>query len=159
MSQTSYQIDFNEAFAGMKGDMVFDQVDSFVAEGSDIPFGRGVRPGTDPERQVRLADVATTFAGIALHEHKEQSSAGVQDAAYKATDAVSVLRKGKVWMEQETSDIGTLAVGDPAHINVAIGGAELGKVTSVAAANIPTGGIVRKINTDLNLALVEINLP
>lgn len=158
MSQTSIQRDFSIAFAGMKSDSRFDHVDTGIAEGA-IGFGLGVEPGTDPERQVQLVSGVNELLGVALHKHKEQSTAGAQDAAYADTEAVSVLRKGTVWMPIEDSQIGVLAARDVAYINVAIGGAELGKVTGVSTANIPTGGRVKRVDDALGLAEVEINLP
>lgn len=53
MSQLSYHINQDEAFAGMKADSRFDTVESKIAEGS-IPFGFGVVSGVnDAVNQVR----------------------------------------------------------------------------------------------------------
>lgn len=161
MSQTAYTIDQPEAFAGMKGDSEFDKVESFAAEGV-VGFGLGLEAGTDAVEQVAVpSDANGVFRGISIHQHVEPTSAGI--AAYQNTETVSVLRKGVVWMQQETSDIGTLVVDDPAFVNVAIGGVELGRVTSVSTANlaIPTG-VCRKLATDpagVSIALIEINIP
>ena len=157
MSQLSVQRNFDEAFAGMKGDLRPDTVESYLAEGA-IDFGLGVVAGTDIDRQVKIiALVGDTFRGIALHQHVSQTiTTGI--AQYKDKEAVSVLRKGVAWMPIETSNIGTAVIDDPAFINVAIGGAELSKVTSVSAANLTTGGSIRKTNDTLGLALVEIDL-
>jgi len=157
MSQLSVNRNFNQAFPGMKGDIREDTVESFLAEGA-IRFGIGVVKATDPARQVKEAALSTdTFAGIALHQHVEQTlTTGI--ATYLDEEAVSVLRKGVVWMPIETSNVGTIAVDDSASINVAIGGSELGTVTSVSAANIADVGTVRIVDVALAIALIEIDL-
>jgi hypothetical protein len=61
MSQTSYDIDQPEAFAGMKVDARFDVVESFLVEGSaGIEFGYGVVSGTDVDNQVRIPTLNKT---------------------------------------------------------------------------------------------------
>lgn len=156
--QTSYPLNSEQAFAGMKADVGFDRVESFLAEGS-IEFGVGVIGGTTAGEQVKTADAVARLLGISLHIHKEPSAPGLNDAKYNDKDSVSVLTQGQVWMPVETSNQGTIAIGDPAFINVAIVGAELGKVTSVATANVAVGGFIEEYDSATKLALVSINLP
>lgn len=52
MSQTSYSLNMNEAFAGMKVDSRFDSVESKFAQGA-IGFGLGVMSAEDAVNQVR----------------------------------------------------------------------------------------------------------
>jgi len=161
MSQTAYTIDQPEAFAGMKGDSEFDKVESKAAEGV-VGFGLGLEAGTDPVDQVKVpSDAAGVFRGISIHQHVEPLSDG--SVQYLDTQTVGVLRQGKVWMQQESSDIDTLAVDNAVFVNVAIAGVQLGRVTSVSTSNlsIPTG-VCRKITVDpdgISIALIEINLP
>jgi hypothetical protein len=54
MSQTSYPLNQGVAFAGMKADSRFDEVESFAAEEA-IPFGRGVTAEAGDTDSVRLA--------------------------------------------------------------------------------------------------------
>jgi len=160
MSQLSYNIDQPEAFAGLKADAGFDRVESFLAEGA-IGFGLGLIEGTD-ERQVKIpTSTGSTVRGISLHQQVEQTESGV--AEYLDEEAVSVIRQGVVWMRQETSDVGTLVVDDAVYINVAIGGVQQGRVTSVSTGNdlIPTA-VCRALSTDpdgFGIAKIEINLP
>ncbi len=162
MSQESYNIDQPEAFAGLKGDAGFDRVESFLAEG-EIAFGLGLIEGTDPVTQVKVpSGTGDVVRGISLHQHLEKALiTGV--ASYKDEEAVSVMRQGLVWMRHEDSDVGTLVVDDVVFINVAIGGAQLGRVTSVSVNNVPIPtGVARKLSTDPDgngIALIEINLP
>lgn len=254
MSQTSYNQDQPEAFAGMKADSGFDRVESFLAEGA-IGFGLGLVAG-DSEDEVRLpfanqsilsidADLITlnstiatvngnstiavvfasdhettmaalavqiatltgvlsatysgagrdivilgdkvavtssavttagatqgawteavsstgVFRGISLHQHVEKVI-GTGVAEYLDHEAVSVFRQGVVWMRQETSDVGTLAVDDLVFANLVITGAEIGRVTSVSTNNlsIPTG-VCRKLSVDpdgFGIAKIEVNIP
>jgi len=101
MSQTAVanQGQLNE---GMKADSGFDDILSALAEGA-IPFGRYVKLGTDPDRQVELPGAAIditvkkTVGGIALHNHAIESELnGVNPPQYKDKDAVSYMRKGRV---------------------------------------------------------------
>lgn len=160
--QLTYNIDQPEAFAGLIGDSAVTRKESFLAEAA-VGFGLGLVDGTDINRQVKVpTGTGDTVRGISIHQHVEQALVtGVSE--YADEDAVSVMRQGTIWMRQETSDVGTLAVDDTVSINVAIGGAQLGRVTSVAAANvsIPTA-VCRKLSTDPEgngIALIEINLP
>lgn len=247
--QTSYNRDFGIAFAGMKADIRFDTVESFLAEGA-VPFGYGIVAGSDLEKQVRvpslnksvlsidadlvasnstiatvngnsapaevfdtdhdtsMANLATAIAlldgvasavvsasrditiigengtaidasavttlgasqgtwtqvqtsndalrGLAVHQHVEQSSAGVQDAEYRDEDTVSVLRQGQLWMPYVTAI--TPAIDEDAYINVQIT-AQAGKLTNVSSGNVAIGGKIRQVDTTLKLARVDINLP
>ena len=142
--QTNYNFDFNRAFAGMKSDARFDEVVTGIAEGS-IGFGYGVVIGT-AQSQVKVPATATdSFRGIALHIHKEQSTAGVQDAQYLDEEAVSVLTQGavivpwaggasptlngKVALRWQVSDIGKFQ--ETADANAFITGARLRDVFTV----------------------------
>lgn len=102
------------------------------------------------------------FRGISIHQHVEKAFlTGV--AQYLDEDAVSTLRQGEVWMRQEDSDVGTLAVDDAVYVNAQIGGAQIGRVTSVSTGNvlIPTG-VCRELSTDPDgngIARIDINIP
>lgn len=115
----------------------------------------GVSQGTWTQAQ-SSGDV---FRGISVHQHVEQSTAGVQDAAYRNMDTVGVLSQGALWTMVEPS--ATMAIDDVVYINMAVAGQE-GKITNVSTGNIATGGKVRKVTTDpagLDIAMIEINLP
>lgn len=53
MSQTSYDRNFDEAYAGMKADSGFDRVESFQAR-TAVPFGRGVSAETGDVNEVQI---------------------------------------------------------------------------------------------------------
>lgn len=153
--QTSYELESDPAFAGMKADLGFDRIISKLAEG-EINFGRGVIKGTSDD-QVKIPSALGVFRGISVHTHKEPSGIATNDAKYNDEDLVSVMTQGAIWVDVEASN--TPVIDDPAFVNVAIGGAQLGKFTSVSVANIATGAIFKEVNTSLKLARIEINIP
>ncbi len=161
MSQTDYNTDQSVAFAGMKADSGFDRVESFAAEGV-VGFGLGLEAGTADDQVKVPSGTGGTVRGISIHQHVEKALVtGV--AQYADEETVSVMRQGVVWMRQEDSDVGTLAVDDAVSINVAIGAPQLGRVTSVGAGNvlIPTG-VCRELSVDPDgngIAKIEINIP
>ena len=90
------------------------------------------------------------FKGIALHTHKEPTSAGV--ANYAANDAVNVLRQGGAMIETGVA----VSSGDKAYVDMSGG---IGKFTNVSAGNLPTGGRFASNVATAGLAKIEINLP
>jgi len=85
------------------------------------------------------------FRGVALHQNNEIGS-------YAVNDAVSILRKGVVWVQTS----GTVTADDVAYVDLAGG---LGKFTSTSTNNMATGGKFRSSVTGAGLAKIEINLP
>lgn len=167
MAQTNadtYGFSLDVAQAGQKADLTYDQVESFAAEGA-VPMGFGLIFGTDPAKQVAVpADDAGTFAGISVFTHAQeqgfdqsvalgnQSSTG---AEYRDGDAVSVLRRGRVYVEVTADDV---VANEPAFIDVTSAGEE-GKFTNVDTGNVATGGIFRTAGDTGDLVIVELNLP
>lgn len=159
-NQTSVDIDFVQAFAGLIGDLRTKIIESALAEGS-VRFGIGVVAGTDKDTQIKeVAADTETFRGFAVQKHKARNiSTNVTE--YVDEEAVDYLRQGVIWCPVETT-VATVVVDVPAFLNVAVGGVELGRVTEVSTANLATGGKFRKLATGPDgedLALVEINLP
>lgn len=143
--QTSYNLTQAESFAGMKADSRFDEVESFLAN-EEIAFGRGLMANASDKDLVEIADNASgVFRGVSVHIHNE-------DGVYAEKDAVSTLRKGKIWVE--TAD--AVVEDSAAYIDVAGG---LGKFTDASASNLATGGVFRSATAAAGLALVEINIP
>ena len=166
MAQTdasTYGFALDGAQAGQKVDLGYDHLESFAAEGA-VFFGAGVVHGTAPEKQVAVpTDDAGILAGVALFTHSQvqgldmAAAAGGQYSAgaeYRDTDTVSVMRRGRVWVEV-TAEV---AAGDDAYVDVTSEGEE-GKFTDVALDNLATGGVFRSAADAGELAIVEINLP
>ena len=162
MSQTSYNTDQPVAFVGMKGDAIFDRVETgLVEDAAGINFGVFVKPGTNPATQVAIITAATAVQGITLHRHVEKAL-GTGLALYSQNMAADISRQGKVWMYEAAAG-GTLSVGDPVYAMIDTA-AQAGQATDAdGAANIlvPTA-MVRDESTDpdgVKIVLVEINLP
>lgn len=245
MSQTAYPLNQPEAFAGLKADTRFDEVETFAA-GAAIPFGRGVSaeagntstvviPKKDSAKivfsavfitgnkingkvntvafdevtfaddhattvaalvaaidalagvtavldstdstsktilvesdgaEITIADLAVTagtsqatatvtysgdnvFRGVSLHSHLAIQP-GTEVAQYVATDSVSVLRKGKVWVETSKA----VDADDTAYVDLSASG----KFTDASSGNLATGGTFRSTVSGAGLALLEIDL-
>lgn len=160
MSQTSYSINQPVAFAGLKVDIGFDRVESYlVEESAGIRMGLAVAVGTDKVNQVELPTAAAVIRGITVHEHNEKAlSTGAN--IYADEEAASVLRQGLVWMPVS----GTAPAVDAAVYAMVDTAAAAGFATSAAGTNnilIPTA-VCRKTGVDPDgntIVAVEINLP
>lgn len=152
-AQTSYSLAMAAAILGMKVDSMEDHVETFMAE-EDIPFGSGVVKGAAAATGVinpTAYDAATeVFRGVALHSHAVQTPE--PRVGYVDTEAVSVLRKGKVWVKV-SSDVAVDAAAYADHVN------ENGQFTDVSTNNGAQVGIFRTAATSGNLAVLELNLP
>ena len=156
MAQLTYTQNQAAAFAGMKGDSRDDTVDSHAAEGA-IGFGLAVIAGTDPAVQVKLpAAAGGVFRGVSLQTHVAQTSAGV--AAYADHDAVSVLRKGRVWVPVVTA----VAVdGHPYFVNTGDDAGKFSATDDGTTDSARAGGGTAKYVTSTSgagLALLELDL-
>lgn len=126
MSQTdqaSYGFKLDVAQAGQLADIGPHRIDSFAAEEA-LDFGKGLKRGTDPDKQCLLVDSdADSFLGVAVFTHAREQ--GFSPAAtpsstgsrYEVGDTVNVLREGRVYVKA----IATVAAGDDAYLDVATG--------------------------------------
>jgi len=150
---STYGFTLPVAQAGQLYDIVDNQIESFAAEGA-VPFGRACAKGTVADKQVLIpTTTGDVFRGVAVFTHTVEIDRDTGLAAHADGDAVSVLRKGKIWVEV-TSDVAVDAV---AYVDVA--GTDLGKFTDVSSSNLATGGIFRTAASSGGLAVLEINLP
>lgn len=123
MSQLSYSLYQNAGFKGLLADLVDNNVASYSAEEA-IAFSLPVMLGTDKEKQVLIATAGATSVGFAVATHAvEQTSAGF--AQYGATDTVSVLKRGRIWVETDDA----VVAGSVANLVLASG-----KLTDAAVA-------------------------
>lgn len=127
MSQTTgYDFALTVAQAGQLFDIRPDTIITLTAEIA-IPFGSPVRRGTDPETQALIA-TASAFEGVAvLTQAKEQTLSGV--ARYEIGDAVSVVKRGAVWV---TTAVAVVA-GENAYVTAT------GTYTNVSTSNLLVG--------------------
>lgn len=106
MSQTSYQVNQDVAFAGLVAESqspvdILSRQNPAVA----VPYGVGVVQGTlDADVIVPTATAMITdgrFIGVAVSEQTVVSSASGTAANYPLNSSVPVLRKGRVWVTVE----------------------------------------------------------
>lgn len=155
MPQTSIA-DPAVAYAGMLTHQFPEGKESRAAEGA-IVAGQPVLRGTDPDLQaIAIADGdtvdETTVLGFAvLHTSR----------AYDATnpiaddDPVTVLRKGRIWVETSAA----VTAGNPVYVGNAT--AQLGDIEDAAGTGLALMPGARFVNSNggAGLALVEISLP
>ena len=123
MTQLAYSLYQNAGFKGMLADLTNNDVASYSAE-SAIVFSMPVMLGTNKEKQVLTATAGATAVGFAVATHAvEQTSAGV--AQYAATQTVSVLKKGRIWVETDDA----VVAGAVANLKISSG-----KLTDEAVA-------------------------
>lgn len=129
MSQTTgYDFAMARGQAGQLADSRENTVLSFAAEGA-LDFGAPVQRGTDPEKQVVVADDAS-FVGIALFEHNHENALDGTGTNYDDEDAVSVCISGAVVVE---SSVDTVVAGETAYVTAA------GAYTNVVGTNLEIG--------------------
>lgn len=144
MAQTSYSINHEESFKGMKVDSRFDYVATGIADGI-IGFGLALRRSDDPDYQVAVIEEDTeVFYGIALYEESQTTG------NYPVSKPVNVLRSGSAWVEATVA----VSAGDAAYVDVANS-----NFTNVSTGNVPTGGTFTKTIASPGLTKIEINLP
>lgn len=127
-------------------------VDIEMDSGATITVTTVVTGGVSQATGTPTYSSDNVFRGIALHRHSEQSAAGVQDASYKVTESVSVLRQGQAWAEVSVA----VTADETAYVDIA---AATAKLTNVSSSNLTTGGKFRSTTTGAGIAKVEINLP
>ena len=128
--------------------------------GNPIPFGRGVVEGTTPPNGVLPSVTGFLFAGIARHKAKAAPNDGT-GAKYEAGEAITVVRKGRVWVLAEE----IIALDDDVYLRHTIGTAtELpGRfrtdADSARADQLSDARWVSITTAPDQLAQLEINIP
>jgi len=160
IGQTSYDLKMQAAIAGMIADNGDHHCETAIVEESDgIGFGLGVAVGDVTDGYNSLGKGAKipesssedTFLGVTVFKHKENSYPYVDGGNKLAqNEAASIMRKGRIWVQTD----GVVAVDAPVYVTTA------GKFTTTSSSNlaVPTG-VLRRIESDLGLAVLEINMP
>lgn len=106
--QTSYTQNQAAGQDGLLYDSGFHDVMSFIASEHEIEFGRFVSAHNDEEREIRPPSAAGDITdiklarGVAVKTHAIMSSDSGQPK-YPLKSAVSVLRKGRIWVRVENA--------------------------------------------------------
>ena len=150
----------NEPIDGVPGTPVLSSAATAAnVTGNPIPFGRGVVEGTAPPLGVLPSVTGFLFAGIARHIAKVAPNDG-SGAKYEAGEAISTVRKGRVWVLAE--DVVTLA--SDVYLRHTLGSADQlpGRFRSdadSAKADQITARWVSVTTGANQLAQLEINIP
>lgn len=159
IGQTSYDLKMQAAIAGMIADNGDHHCETAIVEESDgIGFGLGVAVGDVTDGYNSLGkgakipeSNADTFLGVTVFKHKENSYPYADGGSKLAqNEAASIMRKGRIWVQTD----GVVAVDSTVYVTTA------GKFTTTQGTNleVPTG-VLRRIESDLDLAVLEINMP
>lgn len=162
--QTTYDLYYLRAKAGMLGDVRDNTQESYAAE-NEFNFGMAAVFGTNAEKQIKKA-VATgeVFAGItvaAMTTEQTLVPGSISDSTGKwlQYDMVPTLRKGQIWVKV-TQDVNP---NDPVYfVHTNADPTKIGyfrKDADTANADLVPTGIFRTAALAGGLALVEINLP
>jgi len=150
-----YGLYLQPAFAGMKGDSMDDNVDTFAAL-SAFGFGLVVSRSATGLKTVIAGGPAPLVVGVSLHDHIIGSRNG-----YIQYDAVSVMNRGKVWC-QVAADTANIVDGAAVAYEAATGKVQFtptGMVVLPHAVFRSAAIAVYDINytTTTNIALVELH--
>lgn len=165
MSQTSYTVNQLTAFAGQLGDIGPHDIGSYVWKYSGaLPAGVGVVQDTTSDPAIKSpgasTDVTTElFIGVTVlsQAHENIVSGG---GSYKQNDAVSVIKKGRVWVQVEEAVTPT----SPVFVRYAsgAGGTQLGafraSADTASAAQLSKARYLTSASAQ-GFALVDLNQP
>ena len=142
------------AFAGQLADLQFTSKETHPCGTNAVAFGCAVTPASDGKVQVGGAG---TGGGIAIHDH---TVAGIYNAnEYRRYDAVSVLRRGRIWAKAT----GTCTKGGVAKFDATTGVFSDGGANTLKNARFRTAKISSANNlpgeSAQELVLVELHDP
>lgn len=114
--QTTVDTNLVIGFPGMKADSGFDDVLTREAK-EDVAFGKGLVEGVGAGESILPAASGFKFDGVALHTHTVELD-GDEERKYEAEDAMSVLRRGRVYVVSEDA----VSIGDGVFLRHTAGG-------------------------------------
>lgn len=145
--QTDYNLMPNRALPGLIANIAPAIIDSFACEGG-IQAGELVIRGTDPQNQVKAARTAGDGAkaiGVACYALKVAETPDY----YKETDAVAVMRKGKIHVSV-TKDV---VAGTPAMLIIDSG---VAKFTDTGGEALTHINAIFETNTENGTAIISV---
>ena len=154
MSQTTYSENPNQFVAGgeYEGRGGANELLTKFIEGTDVLYGYGVSRSTSAGKRKDSVILPTAdteeFMGVAAFEQNE-------DGYYKAGNPISVATNMSIAVKCVNGL--TILPGEPAYVIVAAG-ADRGKFTNVATANLSTGMRFQTSMGNDDLAAVRLNL-
>lgn len=155
MSQSSYAINQGEGRPGLQYDIGLNDVYSLAAEVA-IPFGKFVCKGS-ADTQCKLPGAGTDVTditkarGVSLHTNTVQHPYDNSSEVYPITDTVSVLKRGRVWVQVDSD----FTSNDP--VLVVASGADAGTF-SAASGSVLEGAKFLNSGSANGLAILEFDL-
>lgn len=108
--QTSVNTTMTKGIEGQLYDIGFNDIITKQASES-VPFGRGLVQNGEGKAALPSSTGSTVFEGVSVHNQAVEAAAdGTRQ--YVAYDAMSVLRKGRIWVYSEAA----IAIGDPVYL-------------------------------------------
>lgn len=158
MVQTSYN-DQNVDNPQVKGGLVDAGFTNKVSRVSAavISFGVGLSIGADGKVLIPAA-TGSQFEGVAMMKHKAQSNA-LGLARYDIGEAISTLRKGRIWVFAEEAVDPTDAVFLRHTVNGGLIPGDFRTDADTANADQITNAKWVSVLTAAGLAILEINMP
>lgn len=93
--QTTYSDNLEVALEGQLADGTPHSIRGYAAE-VEIPFGRAVIAGTDPDHQVKLPGLTTDkILGVSMQSHAREKDAAT------LKDMINVMRQGAIYVRPE----------------------------------------------------------
>jgi len=149
------------AFAGKVETSGITDIRSFVngEATAEIPFGRMVAHDTADNEVDMMASNADVPAGIAVHSHAYAKDDELGDTGIKPNMVVSVLRRGRVWVN--TEDLA--GYDDAVRYRCTASGDGAGEFLSADPTGTDTVDISKfarwlSVRSDAGLALLEIDM-
>jgi hypothetical protein len=155
MSQTTYNLEADRAFAGMLAEFDATTKSSISRANEDsaaVAFGKPAVAGTDAEKQFKLPSGAgDLFLGVTVHRHGSQD---LTDDGIAIGEVAEILRRGKIWVVAAT----VVAVGDDVYWRhtTAPGTWRNDATDSVKVAGATWATATSAVDS---LAVIDINLP
>ena len=157
MSQTSYTVKADEAFAGLLGDTnLLDAASRANEEATDMEFGIGVKKGSS-SAEMLLMTAGATLLGVTMHRHQEDRSLSGSDGILADGGNAEVIRKGSVWVniDQDVVEDGPVFVrvagGNPGYFRADVDGGN--------AEAVPGVRFEKDALAATGIALLDVNLP
>lgn len=160
MPQTTYPLDLTPAIVGQI--VTREKMSGRFPCSEDIPFGRVVELGTDEKWRLPQGTSLGAVRGIAPY------NPSYPVGGYKAGDQFTVVRQGKIWVEQDGGGTPTAAVGAMRVRGASTNGnseaVHRGKLTLTAASAVVGSEIYACPGTEFikedsggTMALCEVN--
>jgi hypothetical protein len=130
MGQTSYSQSQKAGHPGLIFDTGYNDYISKLSDGV-VPFGRFVSRGSDinicqlPQASTDVTDITKGWGVAVSSQTLEHSVVGVNPSGfsqYPDDASVSVMRRGRVWVDTE----GSWAAGDPVYVRFATNASQTG---------------------------------